>query len=81
MEGPTVESGERMRFLRFENESRGTILELRRRVSDLESRLAGLEAENEYARASLIEFQRSFSWRVTKPLRGIRRALSRATGA
>lgn len=80
MKAPTAESKERLRFLRFENESRGKILELKRRASELESTIARLEAENEHAQLALNDFQQSFSWRVTRPLRGVRRALSRATG-
>lgn len=81
VEAPTDESTERLRFLRFENESRGRILELTRRVAELESTVARLEAENEHGRLALAELHRSFSWRVTRPLRGVRRALSRATDA
>jgi FkbM family methyltransferase len=44
------------------------------------SRNADQEAELEQARTDLVAIQRTLSWRVTRPLRGVRRVINGATG-
>ncbi len=59
-------------------ELRSRLLEVERRNTHLGATLEALQLENEGNRARLIEMRTSLSWRVTRPLRRIRRLLSRS---
>lgn len=62
--------------VRFENEARGRILELQRQVAHLKGALAAVDRENEFNRARLVEIRNSLSWRITRPLRRVRRKVA-----
>jgi len=50
---------------------------LERRLLEKEKELTGLQRELKNRSEAVGEIQRTFSWRVTKPLRAVRRLLSR----
>lgn len=63
------------RTIRLDNEASRRILELERRVADLTGALAAVDRENLHNRDRLMELRSSFSWRITRPLRLLRRAV------
>lgn len=63
--------------LRHDAELRGRIAELERRVAHLTAALAAADRENEVNRARIVQLRESVSWRLTRPLRRLRRIASR----
>ena len=62
---------------RFDNENRARLVELERKVRYLTATLAALDQENELNRGRLVLMRESLSWRITSPLRRVRRLISR----
>lgn len=76
----TPDESRRVTSIRLDNEIRGRILELERRVTRLNAQLAAVNAENEMNRDRIKQVRSSLSWRLTRPLRRARRLLGRRSG-
>jgi len=61
-----------------EKHLRQQVEKLERRLLAKEKELAGLQRELRARSAMVDEIQRTLSWRVTKPLRAVRRLLARS---
>lgn len=69
---------EAARELRIRNEQNARIAELERQVTHLTGALAAADRENQLNRARLVQLRESMSWKVTSPIRRLRRAASRS---
>ena len=60
-----------------EKQLRGQVHKLERRLLEKEKELTSLQRELENRSEIVVDIQRTLSWRVTKPLRAVRRLLAR----
>ncbi len=60
-----------------EKQLRGQVDKLERRLLEKEKELTSLQRELENRSEIVVDLQRTLSWRVTKPLRAVRRLLAR----
>ena len=60
-----------------EKQLRGQVHKLERRLLEKEKELTSLQRELENRSEIVVDIQRTLSWRVTNPLRAVRRLLAR----